>query len=99
MAYKARPNPAKTPITVHSGNGPTSQSMPAPTPRPTATPARSKKATDSADADEPLLPSPRLSSGGRGVTVTLYLPFPGPATHPPFPAGRAQGRFLTTVAS
>jgi len=61
--------PANTPITVHSGNGPISQSMPAPTPRPTATPARSRKATDSADADEPILSSSRLSSGVGGVTL------------------------------
>src|SRR5665648_343796 len=71
IAYSARANPANTPITVNSGKVFTSQSMPAPTPRPVTTPPNSRKATDSAEVDEPFLSSSRLSSDD--CKVILYL--------------------------
>src|SRR5674476_899324 len=89
MAYSDKANPANTPITVNSGKVFTSQSMPAPTPRPVTTPPSSRKATDSAEVDEPFLSSSRLSSGD--CKVALYLPFRGSAMQPSYSAEAAGG--------
>src|SRR5450830_1831741 len=59
--------------------------MPAPTTRPPS----SRKATDSAEVDEPFLSSSRLSSSD--CKVTLYLPFRGPATQPSYSDEAAGG--------